>query len=241
MSIEVAKPKFIEGFTIPDAYYELNYAIWTKGIEWQVEAPYNELTKALLNVTLHIRRPEIRPLRHPEAPTSEEYISLYAYSKILTPEKAAGETYTYGERLRKIEFMGNTIEYDQFEKAIEKLKKSPTTRRCVLVIARPWDLESTEPPCLREVHIWLEPPSHNKLQLTTFIRSWDAHGAANANLGALQLMQEEIARELGMTTGSITVFASNAHIYETSFPFVQKWLEKKPETKEFYIGKIDED
>lgn len=225
--MEVGEPSALKAFTIPDAYFELNRTIWTEGINWLREEPHNEMTKALLNVSLHIKRPEIRPLTHPEAPTTEEYITAYAYTKVLTGEKEKDEAYTYGERLRTVEFMGTTIQFDQFDKILAKLKTTPRTRRAVLVVARPWDLETEDPPCLREIHIWLEPPEFKKTHLTTFFRSWDAYKAANANLGALQLLQEEVAQRLNVQTGTITVFASNAHIYERDFPFVQKWLEKK--------------
>ena len=225
--MEKGEPRVLKAFTIPDAYFELNRMIWTEGVNWLREEPHNETTKALLDINLHITRPEIRPLTHPDAPTTEEFITTYAYTKVLTDVKEKDESYTYGERLRTVEFMGTTLQYNQFEKALAKLKESPRTRRCVLVIARPWDIENPEPPCMREIHLWLEPPEFKKTHLTAFFRSWDAYKAANANLGALQLMQEEIAQSLNVQTGTMTVFASNAHIYERDFPFVQKWLEKR--------------
>jgi thymidylate synthase len=233
--VKTGEPIVLKCFDIPTAYYELNYAIWTRGVEWSVEAPYNQMSKALLNVVLHIEHPEIRPLRHPEAPVTEEYISLYAYTKLMTGEKEAGETYTYGERLKRVKFMNVEIEYDQFQKALQKLKSSPSTRRAVLVISRPWDIESMEPPCLREIQIWLEPPNFNVMHSSVFIRSWDAHRAANANLGALQLMQEELAGQLKAKTGSMTVFAANAHIYEDSYPIVEKWFKRRVEAKRFHV------
>jgi len=232
--VNIGEPVVLKAFSVPDAYFELNRAIWTQGIEWLREEPHNEMTKALLNVSLHISHPEIRPLRHSEAPITEEYITAYTYTKILSGEKEKDESYTYGERLRKIDFMGTTIQYDQFERALEKLKQSQRTRRCVLVIARPWDIENPEPPCMREIHLWLQPPNFDKTHLSVFFRSWDAYKAANANLGALQLLQEEAAQSLKVQTGTITVFASNAHIYQRDFQFVQQWLEKKDTSQRWW-------
>jgi thymidylate synthase len=220
------KPTLIKAFSIPDAYYELNRAIWEEGTEWVREGT-NEKTKALLNVLLYVEHPEVRPLSHPEAPTSEDFIKTYAYTRLMMPEKEIDETYTYGERLKKISFKGTTVEFDQVAIALNLLKRSPRTRRCVLVIARPEDLIGEEPPCMREINLWLEQPSFKTVHMSVFFRSWDAYKAANANLGALQLMQEEIASAMGIRTGSMSVFATNAHIYERDFPFVEKWLERK--------------
>jgi thymidylate synthase len=220
-------PTLIKGFSIPDAYFELNKAIWEKGVEWMREGTPKERTKALLNVVLHITNPEVRPLAHPEAPLSEDFITTYAYTRLITPEKETDETYTYGERLRRIGFGGTTIDFDQIAIASEILKRSPETRRCVMVIARPDDLVSEDPPCMREINLWLEQPDFKRMHMSVFFRSWDTYKAANANLGALQLMQEEIASTLNVKTGTITVFATNAHIYEKDFPFVKKWLDKK--------------
>lgn len=229
-------PSLIKAFSIPDAYFELNKAIWERGADWMTEGPRSQRTKALLNVVLHITNPEVRPLSHPKAPVSEDFITTYTYTSVLSPEKAGEEAYTYGERLKKVSFSGMELEYDQLKVSAELLKRSPRTRRCVLVLARVEDLEKPDPCCMREIHLWIEQPRLDRLHLFSFFRSWDAYKAANANLGALQLLQEEISEEVGVKTGTITVFATNAHVYEEDFARVKELLEGGRPEREWWKG-----
>jgi thymidylate synthase len=89
---------------------------------------------------------------------------------------------------------------------------------------------------MREIHLWIEQPRLDRLHLFSFFRSWDAYKAANANLGALQLLQEEISEEVGVKTGTITVFATNAHVYEEDFARVKELLEGGRPEREWWKG-----
>jgi thymidylate synthase (methanogen type) len=227
-------PNLIRAFSIPDAYFELNRAIWNKGVGWTSEGPHSRRTKALLNVVLHVTNPEVRPLSHPSAPVSEDFITTYTYTSVLSSERVGEEAYTYGERLKKVSFSGTELEYDQLKISAELLKRSPRTRRCVLVLARVDDLERSDPCCMREIHLWIEQPKLDRLHMFSYFRSWDAYKAANANLGALQLLQEEIAQQVGVKTGTITVFATNAHVYEEDFARVKELLEGSKRAQQWW-------
>jgi len=138
-------------------------------------------------------------------PLDEGAIREYE-DQLLDPE-LRGFEYTYGNRLRR------HFGVDQVEGLAERLKEAPETRRAVAVTWDPGrDLEEEEVPCL--VSLQLQSDGDNGLEIHAFYRSWDVGKALVANVIALRRLQERVAERVGLEPTTLTVYASNAHVYE---------------------------
>lgn len=155
------------------------------------------------------------------AGVNDDMILKYALEYFLAPEKTSGHEHTYGDRLKS-----------QWDPIVEKLRSSPGTRRAVALIARVEDISSQYPPCVRELNFFFKAPDYKRLHTTVFMRSWDAFGASNPDMGSFQLAAEMLASRLGVPTGTLTVLATNAHVYEEMIDTIRDMLkETKPAPK----------
>ncbi len=133
--------------------------------------------------------------------------AIREYEDQLLDPKLRGFEYTYGNRLRR------HFGVDQVEELAERLKEAPETRRAVAVTWDPGrDLEEEEVPCL--VSVQLQSDGDNGLEIHAFYRSWDVGKALVANVIALRRLQERVAERVGLKPTTLTVYASNAHVYE---------------------------
>ncbi|MBI2143699.1 DUF4346 domain-containing protein [Candidatus Woesearchaeota archaeon] len=159
-------------------------------------------------------------------PFSKKELEDYQ-SKFFTEEKPEGVSYTYGERLLKP---------GQIKAAVERLKKSPHTRRAIAVT---WKLEedaaSSNPPCLIEV-AWSV--KHGKLCQTSTFRSQDMFGAWPLNIFALRQLQKQVAGELGIPAGSLVNISVSAHIYESNWKAAEELVGKHHRGR---MMRLDED
>lgn len=165
-----------------------------------------KLTKEVRNLMCTINEPGIGwPVRG----SSWNLIGLNQYAdQLLSNRNDSHFDYTYGERLFSYGF-GET---DQIVYVIEKLKDAPTSRRAIAITWVPtWDHLSNHVPCMQTLNFLYR---DGKLHLTTFFRSWDAKRAALPNIYGLNKLNEYVAREVGVESGSLTVVAVSAHIYE---------------------------
>ena len=90
----------IKAFDIPDGWYKTLETIWTKGDPFYVGYGSEITETKKLNLTLEIKNPHVRPLIADKAPCDMKYVTSYALQYLCLGEKAEGETYTYGGRLR---------------------------------------------------------------------------------------------------------------------------------------------
>jgi len=117
--------------------------------------------------------------------------------------------YTYHERLTKYEVKsGNGIHchcpIDQIQDMVDKLAKSPISRRVQAITWQPWkDAECADPPCLQS--IWCRILSDEDgvwhLNMNVRMRSWDAYDAAFMNCFAFICYMEQIARRISAKAG----------------------------------------
>jgi len=144
---------------------------------------------------------------------------------ILTAEKPASVSYTYGQRLYKY---SDNLSMDQIENAMQKLKETPHTRRA---IAFTWNVEidskSLNPPCLTQV-CWSIRGS--KLHQTVHFRSHDIFGAWPMNVFALKKLHKKIASGVEVEEGPLTIVSHSAHIYENN------WGRTKEILNKYYTG-----
>lgn len=193
---------------IPDAWFQCLYQIVDKGFSYTIEQGSFVGTKRLEfdSVTIHIKHPEFRPFE-PDIPVSygipnpvaEGYIEDYL-PYLMTSEKQPNEDYTYGERIEP-----------QLPHFINLLKETPSTNQAILQVARPEDYKLNDPPCLRHIDMRIR---EGKLIFYTYFRSWDLWGGMPANLGAIQLLKEYMASEIGVDPGPFVCYSKGLHIYK---------------------------
>jgi thymidylate synthase len=150
---------------------------------------------------------------------SEDYLRTYADEFMQGRGKMQDDfAYTYHERIFKR--WGN-----QVTKAIEVLRKNPSTRRCLISLWDPaTDLEHPNPPCLNFIwlvirgdHLELHPVyrSHHLATITKSGKLMEGEGAFVPNLYALATLQKYIAEQLGITRGPLVLSDFSGHLYMT--------------------------
>ncbi len=154
---------------------------------------------------------------------------------ILTAEKPATISYTYGSRIFRKE---DKFDMDQVTSAINELKSDPHSRRAVVFTWRvDEDMTSKQPPCLTQITWNIQ---EGKLFQTVVFRSHDIYAGWPMNLFALRKLQEKVASELGIPAGPLTCLSQSAHIYENNWKEVNEVLNKYyVHNRKFNIFTID--
>lgn len=117
----------------------------------------------------------------------------------------------YGPRLIGTGEFGRS--FHQIDRVINRLKRKPDTRRAVISILEPSDLEPGRPeaPCtaaLQFIH------RRGHLHLVAMMRSNDAYWGFPHDVFCFTLLQEYVARSLGVRVGEYHHFATSLHLYE---------------------------
>lgn len=122
-------------------------------------------------------------------------------------DDGTGFNAAYGQRLR------SGFGFDQLETIIQRLRKNPDDRRAVLQIWDPNDLnkDSLDYAC----NLVITPRiRHGKLDWTVFNRSNDyVYGMTGANAVHLSVIQEYVARMVGVSMGAYTQITNCLHAY----------------------------
>ena len=203
------KLEFIEARDLPDAWYQCINRVLEVGKEYIIDRGSYQGQKRLEfdYITVHIKYPGTRPLI-PDIPpqlgipnpVQEGYLEEYL-PYLMTSIKQPGEDYTYGERL----------EY-QIEKVIEMYRNDGyRTNQACMSVSMPSDINLVDPPCLRSVDCRI---LDGKLHFAVYFRSWDLWSGFPSNLGAIQLMKEYIAGEIGVEDGEIIASSKGLHLYD---------------------------
>lgn len=113
----------------------------------------------------------------------------------------------YGYRLR------HYFKEDQVENAINHLKNNPDSRRVVLQIYAPDDLnkDSKDIPCNTTIYLKIE---NNHLNITVINRSNDLFLGIPYNIFVFGILQKYIANRLNINVGVQTQITDNLHVYE---------------------------
>jgi len=230
----------IHAFDLPDLWYRVIKECLEHGYKRPVFRGARQGAKRLeLDCAiLHVRCPSNRPLvpDTPEGvppPTSIQYVNTYL-EYLVTPFKKEWEQYTYGERMAgKLgvpEDYGtgfenpltmvqadmvegqrvSAIDVNQLDVARQILKETPESNRAMIEIGKPEDILLRHPPCMRILQFKVR---YGKLHLWTYFRSWDAWSGLPANLAALQLVKEFIAKDIEVDDGEIFAMSAGLHIY----------------------------
>lgn len=159
-----------------------------------------KMTRELCRLLIEIKNPsEGWPVKN----SGWNLTALGNYANQLTDfsDNTYGFDYRYGQRI------GN-----QIFTAIEILKENPTSRRSVVYLWMPdIDLGKTEhKPCMVMCDFKIR---NEQLILSTVFRSHDIGRAYIPNLYGIAKLQELVSSEVGVLSGSISVFDISAHVY----------------------------
>ena len=194
---------------IPDAWFQCVYAIIENGYQYTIERGSFEGQQRLEfdYITVQIKYPGVRPLIPdiPPAlgipnPVAEGYIENYL-PYLMTSEKKPNEDYTYGQYLEP-----------QIAEVIRMYKTDGFgTNQAYMTVGNPEALFLKDPPCLRGIDTRIR---YGKLHFIVYFRSWDLWNGFPANLGAIQLLKEYMADEIGVEDGEIISASKGLHLYD---------------------------
>lgn len=199
----------IEARDIPDAWFQCVYSIIGKGYRYKIDRGSYEGQERLEfdYITVHIKHPGIRPLLPdiPPAlgipnPVADGYLEAYL-PYLMTSEKQPTEDYTYGQYLEP-----------QIAEVIRMYKEDGHgTNQAYMTVGNPEALYLKDPPCLRGIDTRIR---YGKLHFMVYFRSWDLWGGFPANLGAIQMLKEYMAEEIGVEDGEIIAASKGLHLYD---------------------------
>ena len=216
------KLEFIKARDLPDAWFQCVCKIIDSGYKYTIDRGSYEGQQRLEfdHITVHIKYPGVRPLI-PDIPphlgipnpVAEGYIEEYL-PYLMTSKVKPDEDYTYGERLSGALYRdhGDMFEINQIEEVIKMFKVDGYgTNQACMEVGDPTDILLKDPPCLRLIDCCIK---DNKLHFVVYFRSWDLWNGFPANLGAIQLMKEYMAMEIGVEDGEIIASSKGMHLYD---------------------------
>jgi len=199
----------IQARDIPDAWFQCVYEIIDKGHRYQIDRGSFQGQERLEfdYITVQIKYPGTRPLIPdiPEAlcipnPVADGYIESYL-PYLMTAEKQPNEDYTYGEYLEP-----------QIAEVIRMYQQDGhRTNQAYMTVGDPKALLLNDPPCLRGIDTRIR---YGKLHFMVYFRSWDLWNGFPANLGAIQMLKEYMAQEIGVEDGEIIAASKGLHLYD---------------------------
>lgn len=202
----------IRGNSIGDIWLALLDLVMKLGVEKKSESLIKQ--KELLNVVSVIENDgDIKEYFNFTKDDLEKY-----YPSMTTAEKPDKVSYTYGERLFRM-----VDGKDQMSIAVERLVKSPYSRRAVAFTWSLDDAKTDNPPCLTQV-LWNI--QFNQLCQTAIFRSHDIFGSWPMNVFALRKLQEDVAKKIGVGVGPLTCVSVSAHVYEKDWQNADELLKK---------------
>ena len=210
-----------EGRTLPQAYHKSLLELEDKGIVTDC-ADWNTTQKEV-SMTMFVEEPLEEPMISRcfiGGPHELEQYVLEMLDGILDFEVEKGNwAYTYHQRYA-----------DQVSFVVDELKRSPSSRRAVMLVRdKAADMYSEDPACLQHIQYFIR---EGKLHCIVLFRSNDACKAAFMNAFALIFLQKRIAGQLGIPVGTYTHRANSYHCYEKDFPLLAGYVKRIRENDE---------
>jgi thymidylate synthase len=200
---------FVKARDLPDAWFQCVYEILDKGRTYTIDRGSFQGQERLEfdYVTVHIKFPGTRPLLPdiPPAlgipnPVAPDYLDQYL-PYLMTSVKKEGEEYTYGEYLEP-----------QIDEVIRMYREDGHgTNQAYMTVGDPRTIYSSDPPCMRGIDTRIK---DNALHFIIYFRSWDLWNGFPANLGAIQLLKEYMAENIGVDDGEIIAASKGLHLYD---------------------------
>jgi thymidylate synthase len=151
-----------------------------------------------------------------------DFIRFYLPDYPSAEEKEAVEE-AYGPRFMGTGLFGHSV--NQIDRVIERLRAKPDTRRAVITLLESNDLqpEKEEAPCttaLQFIH------RRGHLHLIAMMRSNDAYLGFPHDVFCFTMIQELVARSLGVRVGEYHHFATSLHLYGKDATKVWRYLDE---------------
>ena len=203
--------------TIKDAQLELLVAILENGdevenlleinnVSMMITKPLEESDELYNNITKtgrkHLDQMLLKP--NPEL-VKTHYARLHDWHQIKDEDKITEEI----------------SKFDQVKECIERLRENPFSKRCVMTL---WSPEDINDPYAFSFALCQLLIRNNKLIITSYFRGIDAYNAMPFNCLGIAKLQEEIANTLGVETGEFVIHIGSCHIYKSNTSEIKKYL-----------------
>ncbi|MDR0446191.1 MAG: thymidylate synthase [Oscillospiraceae bacterium] len=240
---------FTRGNTLPEAYHSALEAL--HGSHDIVPCPDYNTTQKEASLTFVVaepmREPMISRLFVGEPRSLEQYRQemLDGILDFLVRDDGDGESPSASQEERgNWEYTYHARMADQIPWVVDELRRNPDSRRAVISTRDKRDMESGSPACLQSMQFFIRGEGGSRaLHCKVLFRSNDAAKAAFMNAFALIMLQERIAKQLGVAVGSYTHRANSFHVYERDFELLDGYVNRirsGAETTYSYVGDWDE-
>lgn len=245
---------FVEGNCLAEAWEKSLIEVYEKGcdIKTEYDRPEDPPSKDC-TMTIIIKDPLAEPMIHKDIPGGLEDLQEYVLEVLdgikdhLVRDSAADKEdtrweYTYHQRLFIYTIPGIKEIYDQIELIVQKLSRTPHSRRAQAITWKVWDDNfCNDPACLQSIWCRLVSDSRNNWYLNTNVRfrSNDAYKAAFMNMFALIQLQLKIAEKISsridkeVKLGRYVHQADSYHIYGSYFQEFEKRFISALKTRTF--------
>jgi thymidylate synthase len=114
---------------------------------------------------------------------------------------------------------------DQLENVLALLGKNPESRRAVIQIFEAEDVADPhkEVPCTCTMQFLIR---RNRLHMLTNLRSNDAYKGLPHDVFCFTMIQELVARVLGVQLGTYSQFIGSLHVYDDDVPAARQYLDE---------------
>jgi thymidylate synthase len=163
-----------------------------------------------------------------------EFIRFYL--RDYPPAGASGSIEeAYGPRMLGTGEFGRSI--NQLQRVTDQLSQRPDTRRAVIPLLEPGDLEpgKSEAPCTSALQFIRR---RDRLHMVAMMRSNDAYLGFTHDVFCFTMIQEIIARTLGVRVGEYHHFATSLHLYEHDVEKVARYLDEGFQNPTFAMPKM---
>ena len=145
--------------------------------------------------------------------------SAWMHDNFFTPEPVPelGHARSYASRLFDYGARGR----DQLAWVVERLRDDPASRSATITTFEPL-LDTSYIPCVSMLDFWAPAGA---LELVVYAHSLDFGKKAYGNLVELARLQEQVAGELGLPVGRLTVLVKSAHVYEPEWELMARLAE----------------
>lgn len=223
-----------EAHSLVDGYHKALKILHKYGIE--TDCPdYNTKQKEIsmtISVLKATSEPMISKLFIGGPRELEQYRQEILYGILDFEVERGNWDYTYHSRMA-----------EQFDFLKWELERNPSSRRAVIDI-RDWQIDSTKdsPACLQHIQYFIR---QGKLHCKVLFRSNDAVKATFMNAFALIQLQNKIAKEIKVNTGSYVHRANSFHVYERDYDLLERYVQaiktkRRNELSYRYKGEWDE-
>ena len=211
---DALQPHRIEAVTLGEAWTAIAAAILTGGVtgSWEGQ-PIVEVFRATIGVlSPKADDPIIARLGDPE-----RLAWMHANFNNRSRVAELNDADSYATRLYDYAHAGR----DQVRWVIERLAANPWARDATITTLQPLT-DTSYVPCVSLLDFWLV---DRALQLAVYAHSIDFGTKGYANLVELAALQNQVAGDLGVEVGTLTMTVKSAHVYQTELSLVRGIIE----------------